>query len=571
MQTANATIRRDAPISPPPFPRLAGALAGLEIVCPGHLPAYRRAMAAGGQLGWSYYFGNLMAASRPGRGIVLLGEDSGSVCVFRWSPHESGEKLEIMLAPAPMNAAVLRRCIERANEFNHDRSARILRIDEMDAAAVAAVPGLSVREHKPQFLFSPATYGDLGGGKFRTIRRYVAKIEAEAGLEVVPLDVSRLDACRDLLARWGERHRERLGTGGGLGTSMRAIDLGSVLARPDLDGEVVLIGGRLVAYALWGEIRPGVGAFFDAKCETAPTGLGIFHRYHFLSRQRQFEIINDGSDVGREGLRQLKNSLRPVGFHVEHRATQEAPAGSLPRARRERRIAYTEDKTMNNVAQANQVPDTRVFEKALPAELFTRLVSAVRAIGDERLKHNYTTTFWFPRGSAPRNVAEEAVLQLARLADPPPSCVGMEWWLGRLAFGEKLRYHFDRDMTIRRKLGQYVTPIFGSVMYLNSYPSSPTVVLNQVTSPDGRSKVPAKAEIREVVQAVANRYMVFRGNIRHGVIPEKDAGHAPTDDLRLTLLVNYWDRRPMPPICFDYDGTIYGDLTDRKYFRAAVR
>lgn len=226
---------------------------------------------------------------------------------------------------------------------------------------------------------------------------------------------------------------------------------------------------------------------------------------------------------------------------------------------------------MSNVAQATQVPDTRVFENALPRELFDRLVAAVLAIGDERLKHNYTTTFWFPRGTEPRNVAEEAVTHLAKYADPPPNCVGMEWWLGRLAFGERLRYHFDRDMTIRSKLGQYVTPIYGSVMYLNSFPSSPTVVLNQVPSPDGRSKVPAKAEIRGVVHAVANRYMVFRGNIRHGVIPDKQGAHPPTDELRLTLLVNYWDRRPMPPLCFDYDGSIYGDLGDPKYFRAGKR
>jgi hypothetical protein len=38
--------------------------------------------------------------------------------------------------------------------------------------------------------------------------------------------------------------------------------------------------------------------------------------------------------------------------------------------------------------------------------------------------------------------------------------------------------------------------------------------------------------------------------------------------MRLTLLVNYWDRRPMPPICFDYDGAIYGDLSDPQFFRA---
>ena len=31
-------------------------------------------------------------------------------------------------------------------------------------------------------------------------------------------------------------------------------------------------------------------------------------------------------------------------------------------------------------------------------------------------------------------------------------------------------------------------------------------------------------------------------------------------ELRLSLLVNYWDRRPIPPNCRDYDGTVYKAL-----------
>ena len=31
---------------------------------------------------------------------------------------------------------------------------------------------------------------------------------------------------------------------------------------------------------------------------------------------------------------------------------------------------------------------------------------------------------------------------------------------------------------------------------------------------------------------------------------------------RLTLLINYWDRRPLPPVCRDYDGTVYKALQE---------
>lgn len=239
---------------------------------------------------------------------------------------------------------------------------------------------------------------------------------------------------------------------------------------------------------------------------------------------------------------------------------------------------------MSKSAASAQQPKVGVFEEALPGSLFERLVRAVRSIGNERLERNYTTTFWHSLGEAPKNVAEEAVVELTKLVDLPPQCVGIEWWLGRLVYGEKLRFHFDRDMTIRKQTGQYLHPLLGSILYLNSFPSSPTVILDQVPSPDGKSKVPPKPKFRTAIPPVSNRYMVFAGNLRHGVIPvssarldPKHAGQgasprgAESSEVRLSLLVNFWDRRPKPPICFDYDGTIYGRLQDEDVFRVDAR
>ena len=215
--------------------------------------------------------------------------------------------------------------------------------------------------------------------------------------------------------------------------------------------------------------------------------------------------------------------------------------------------------------RAGRVPGVREHEGALPADLFERLVRAVRAIGDERIERNYTTTFWFELGSEPTNVAEECVVELMRWADPDPSCIGIEWWIGRLRRGAKLRLHFDRDMTLRKRTGAFVHPLRGSVLYLNRFPGAPTVILDQIPGPDGESRVPEKARIRQAVDAVPNRYVVFPGNLRHGVVPDRESKLPAVDDeFRLTFLVNYWDRRPLPPICFDYDGTIYPSLCDRK-------
>jgi hypothetical protein len=208
-----------------------------------------------------------------------------------------------------------------------------------------------------------------------------------------------------------------------------------------------------------------------------------------------------------------------------------------------------------------------LFENALPKQLFRRLVHAVNSVGTERMEDmgTYNTTFWVPLGAKPSNVVEESIVRLRDLVRPGPECIGMEWWLGRLALGQSLPFHTDRDRSLRQLTGEIVHPLWSSILYLNPFPSSPTIVLDQILSPDGRSWIPPKAEFGRTLDAIPNHYVVFTGNLRHGVVArvrEQSASNetdipAASSELRLTLLVNYWHRRPMAPNCRNYDGAIY--------------
>jgi len=211
-----------------------------------------------------------------------------------------------------------------------------------------------------------------------------------------------------------------------------------------------------------------------------------------------------------------------------------------------------------------------LFKDALPRPLFRRLVRAVRAVGTEGMEGmgSYSTTFWVPLGAKPTNIVEECVSQLFILVQPGPLCIGMEWWLGRLKYGESLRFHTDRDRSLRKQTGQIVHPLWSSILYLNRFPSSPTVVFDQVLSPDGKSWVPPEPTFVKTLDAIPNHYAVFRGDLRHGVVANEAEQQPPglsretekSPELRMTLLVNYWDRRPIPPNCRDYDGTVYNAL-----------
>jgi len=304
------------------FPELSGALQGLTIVGNGDRDRYKAALEGAGQMGWGYYFPYLLLRTRPGRGAMLLVEDGGSICVFRWRTRDSGQRLDLYLPPIPMNVPVLRRCLERANDFNGYLSAKVLRVDAGDARALSELRHLRLTQRRLQYLFAPSTYDSLAGKSLFTIRRNVARVERLADVEVKPYSPSHATACTALLSRWSNAHRTAHGTAGGAGLTRRAIELAGQLPQNDLSGEVVFVDGQLKAFAFGGEMRPGFACSLDRKCDDDVRGLSYFHFRSFLLSLRGFALVNDGSDAGRTGLRQLKDSFRPVEMHAEYRATQ---------------------------------------------------------------------------------------------------------------------------------------------------------------------------------------------------------------------------------------------------------
>ena len=169
----------------------------------------------------------------------------------------------------------------------------------------------------------------------------------------------------------------------------------------------------------------------------------------------------------------------------------------------------------------------------------------MRQIGDEQLEQSYATNFWFDFSEKARNLAEETILRLAPLAQPGPGCTGAEWWLGRLQYGQSLGMHVDRDLSLHSQTGQVRHPLRSSILYLNRFRSSPTVILQ--SEKHGKAIAPEP-----------NRYVVYAGDLQHAVLARRSPPERRC--LRLTFLVNFWDRRPLPPVCRDYDGSVYRTL-----------
>ena len=305
------------------FPELRHALAGLKVLEAADFDRYRDALEAGRPMSWSYYFPLLLTKNKPGKSALLWEDDGGSICLYRWLLRRSRPRLDLYAAPLPLRPSTLARCFERINEFNGDRSGRCSRIDAEDAEVVSGMPGVRTARRKSQYLFAPADYAELAGKRFHTVRRNVQQVEKLPDVEVRPIRASDARSCHDLLLRWRAAHRAQHGGAGGFGLSKRAIDLVGVLPERLLRGEVVVIDGRLAAFSLGGELRPGLGCSFERKCDNGFRGLSFFQLRSLLLSLREYQLVNDGSDAGRPGLRQLKDSFRPVGMHVEYSAIQE--------------------------------------------------------------------------------------------------------------------------------------------------------------------------------------------------------------------------------------------------------
>jgi len=198
----------------------------------------------------------------------------------------------------------------------------------------------------------------------------------------------------------------------------------------------------------------------------------------------------------------------------------------------------------------------RVIDAALPDALVRRARAAISRLRRERLRSSYFTTFWLPREAAPAHSLEEAVLALWKLARPR-GCAGAEWWIGRSHTTRvPLEFHFDQDVKGRQRRH----PRLSSVFFFNPVRGGQLAVTDQVPGSDAATRL-------ETIAPRRNRYAVFAGNLLHGVLDARGRTPGrrlpgPAGRLRVTLVVNYWERRPTDVPTWNESG-IYRPLRKR--------
>lgn len=262
-------------------------------------------------------------------------------------------------------------------------------------------------------------------------------------------------------------------------------------------------------------------------------------------------------------------------------------------------------------------PLLRAFDNALPDELLSSLRSEGDKLGQWNARYwfNNSTTkgippdYWYDLHDPPRIRSEEAIQHLAEVVFPTPpgspvrgweraGIVGAEWWVMITEPTHGLGMHHDKDECVfeshipycmrrwkdgegphKKKGGgsdrenydvEWRNPRWGSILYVNDF-GAPTMILKSNVSSSvrlEREHIPGSW----LTFPSKNKYIVFRGDLEHGVVPaltpgaedddlvvhltrklnrankqnrmEKRKGH-PSFQSRFTFLVNYWSESPL--------------------------
>jgi hypothetical protein len=190
----------------------------------------------------------------------------------------------------------------------------------------------------------------------------------------------------------------------------------------------------------------------------------------------------------------------------------------------------------------------QLSDSVLPGPLFRRLIRRVGAVGTERLRDTYQTTFWYDF-SEPTNVVEEAILELRPRVVKHLRIAGVEWWLSRMYTTDvRVDFHQDRDEKLALRTGRLVHPRLSSVLFLNRVRGGALAITPQPPEPSNPSLAPRRLDDLTLVAPRPNRLAVFDGKLTHGVldannqIPDRKLPGRPRQ--RRTIALNWWASRP---------------------------
>lgn len=248
-------------------------------------------------------------------GLVLIsGRDRGRHDRGR---HDKGKTFFMLPLGLPEKDAI-RRLFQ---EFSFMKAATAAQADFLRAA------GYHVREDRDNFdyLYSRAELAGLPGRRFHKKKNLVNAFLGQYRCEGMPLTDDRIKDALLILEEWRKESQIQ----GDYIAAKEALEKAGPL---QLCGGIYYVDNRPAAYALGEELGKETFAVHFEKGIGGIKGLMQFVNMSFAEiLPSSYEFVNREQDLGDEGLRQAKESYRPVGFIKKYmiETSEKTPSTSL--------------------------------------------------------------------------------------------------------------------------------------------------------------------------------------------------------------------------------------------------
>eukprot|EP00040_Diaphanoeca_grandis_P029264 m.171090 g.171090 ORF g.171090 m.171090 type:complete len:333 (+) comp31632_c1_seq1:671-1669(+) len=119
---------------------------------------------------------------------------------------------------------------------------------------------------------------------------------------------------------------------------------------------------------------------------------------------------------------------------------------------------------------------------------------------------------------------------------------------GGTKIAESIGFHYDKDEGVASHQMRMVFPELSTVTYLTSA-GGPTFVMNMTTK-DGNTNNPTVPTDGYLSYPRTGKHTLFDGGYMHGVVGNlASTTQSSSSGRRITLLINWWSRKPQPPNC----------------------
>ena len=195
----------------------------------------------------------------------------------------------------------------------------------------------------------------------------------------------------------------------------------------------------------------------------------------------------------------------------------------------------------------------KAYRMNLPEDFLALIIADAKNLRHSAGGGNYVdnkgTTWWQPK-SEPRRFSIEQMIEIIGKMDfpegMPRNILGAEYWIQERRGDEDGGFHYDKDESAASNKQRMIFPSLSTITYLTDG-GAPTMVLNQTTNQFGNTEVPAVPTEGWLSFPETGKHLWFRGTAQHGV-PGSLCQHK-CDEMRLVLLINWWDHAPEPPNC----------------------